>query len=106
MKLINDYVGRAAYFMRQGKSKKDVLLLEPLGSVWARWVPGGLSAIELIYSRERWVSGFRTFRLRNAELAGVAFRIPHSTRRLLGELPALAVLTPDIAVRFRRIRTA
>jgi hypothetical protein len=53
MKLINDYVGRATYFVRQGKSKKDILLLEPLGSVWARWVPGGRTKPDAVAEQER-----------------------------------------------------
>jgi len=40
MKLLNDYLGRAAYFTSRGKSQNDILLLEPLGSAWAHWVPG------------------------------------------------------------------
>lgn len=52
MKLLNDYLGRAAYFASRGKSQKDVLLLEPLGSAWAHWAPGG-SKPEAVATLER-----------------------------------------------------
>ncbi len=41
MKLLNDYLARAAYFVAQGKPEMEILLLEPLGSAWAHWAPGG-----------------------------------------------------------------
>ena len=53
MKMMNDYVARGAYFVRQGKSAKDVLLLEPLGAVWAHWVPGGRAKPDAVVEQER-----------------------------------------------------
>ncbi len=40
MKVLNDYLGRAAYFAASGVAQKDILLLHPLGSAWSEFVPG------------------------------------------------------------------
>ena len=37
---VNEYLGRAAWFITRGQPRQDVLLLSTLGSVWALFSPG------------------------------------------------------------------
>ncbi len=61
MTLINDYLGRAAYFTTRGTSQKDILLLEPLGSVWSYWTPMLSGRPQEVGEQERrFISSFDT----------------------------------------------
>ncbi len=40
MKVLNDYLARAAYFTSSGRPHKEILLLHPLGSAWSEFSPG------------------------------------------------------------------
>jgi hypothetical protein len=61
MALINDYLGRAAYFTTRGKPQQEILLLEPLGSVWAYWNPETDAKSQEVAEQElRFITAFDT----------------------------------------------
>jgi len=40
MKTLNDYLARAAFFVNLGQPANEILVVQPLGSVWSQWAPG------------------------------------------------------------------
>ncbi len=49
---VNEYLGRAAWFITRGQPRQDVLLLSTLGSVWAQLSPGDKADVRAdVYSK-------------------------------------------------------
>lgn len=55
-----DYLGRAAWFAAQGKPHHKILLLEPLGSIWAHSTPSGRRSESVELVERRFLDTFET----------------------------------------------